>query len=1844
VTDFTAVLSLGADTTGLLKGKAALENIVGAGRKAEAAADGVTRATARLSDTASRSAGSVQRQATAVEGLARANDNARTATQEYTARLSAQARAFDDLRASIDPVFAASKRYEAAVEQTNAALRAGIISQTEANRVMDLARQKYLAVGDAADAAAMAQSRASGATGRLTSAVANASFQVQDFAVQIAAGTAVTTALAQQLPQLLGAFGLVGRVALVGSLVGTAVAVIAAVIPMLRGTADEARSAENAVDELSETMSAYAEAAQIANATTEELTQRYGRFGEQLRELSRFQRELALQQTRDMLSQIQATQELSDALSTIISLEEQRQQLESGQSSDPYQQLLMGALEPKELENIANEIRKIEDAIGLTSAQMKNLSELFDRLRGAATMEQIAAAAAELAEYFQSITANGQQLPPELASAANAVINLAKNAAEANTETEKLPQSFNRAAAAASGLSREIAAAAGYAASLRAAIDNLQFTNIGLAAENAAIAAGQSQLAAAAAGRLAEERAKLAPLLEADNAAARTAAQREFDRLKTTLETNVALREQNAELIRAASASRSAGGGAAKISEEMKKAEESAKELAQELDRIAQQNMQRVTETANDLVDYMLGGFRDGMKGIEGIFLESLKNMIATASRNQIVLQLGAAGGFSPAQIEAARQTQMGGMFGSLGGLFGSLGTGFSNVLNGLFSGGLKGAFGAIGTAIGGAIKGGLTGIGTALGAIAAPIALISGLIPRSRVTGRGVTGMLGGSQNQLYNYTDKQTSALFGLIKWSSRSTSPADPRLVTGIQAATDEVNKQVRRAAGILAIGADAVGTFTKNISVSLAGLTEEQAFNALQGAVDDYADGLAAAVLATDRYVRAGEGQMDALMRLAESLTTVNRVMDNLGHSFRAVGLAGADMASKLADAFGGLDAFAAATKRYFDLFYTEEERRAAITRQVTAELARLNIAMPISRDQYRALVASLDVTTEAGREAYAALITMADAFDFILSAATALSRAAAELQGIVSTEIASLITRISEAQRANIEAARSWYRTAQTLRQFIDDMLGRPGAMVSGAQAMAFNQRRFNEAVQAAIGGDQEAARSLPDAARALLDSTRLMARDRVELARAEAQVLASLGLVAGVSDIEGARHDVIAGLQQEQIDLLTDIRDFLAQGGSLDEAKIAELNSQLGALEDAIKAAEMINYNFLQQRLRVTVNLIANANIPDEVRQLLASAGENIRANIDFIARTRNLTPDLKFLALTSASEHLKTVRFLAENNLGHALTRVALTTAETLTRTVQLVAAANMPADLKRLALTGNSELLRTVNVVLASGADQDAIKIALGNVARYNVAIRAALHPGTSDEVRRIVFGETGSYTAMIRAAVTAENLTPAARRILLRQQGDYIASIVGIIGENTGDAEKRLLLRNNTNAARFVTISTVFASEITPEQKRLLLRNTTNTIRNIIAQIDATELDGLSAGQRQLFLQKRTEAIRAVIAQLNLAALNDLPPDRRQLFLRNATEAVRTVMAQMNVDSLDSLTPERRALFLQKATQAVRNVSAQMNLSGLLDLPSHQRRLFLLDSTEAIRTIVARVNTDNLTAPQLALLNAIQGGADGKLTLGGTFVFDPSGGFKTWYENTTRAALTVPMDSLRTALDNLTTQIRADVATRTRAQQQADAERIFSGLTRNAENAAFVTDPQLLSLAMALGIRTDGKTPQQIRNAIVNWSPTDAIAGLIYDPTGSQRQAYLDSLIPPPPPPPPPSTPPSTPPVWRHGPTYRERGFANGGMHMGGIRLVGERGPELEVTGPARYYSATQTAAMLSGGNTAEEIRALREEVRLLREEQRQLGITTATSTKRTVDVLRKWDVDGLPPERD
>ena len=95
----------------------------------------------------------------------------------------------------------------------------------------------------------------------------------------------------------------------------------------------------------------------------------------------------------------------------------------------------------------------------------------------------------------------------------------------------------------------------------------------------------------------------------------------------------------------------------------------------------------------------------------------------------------------------------------------------------------------------------------------------------------------------------------------------------------------------------------------------------------------------------------------------------------------------------------------------------------------------------------------------------------------------------------------------------------------------------------------------------------------------------------------------------------------------------------------------------------------------------------------------------------------------------------------------------------------------------------------------------------------------------------------------------------------------------------------------------------------------------------------------------------------------------------------------------------------------------------------------------------------------------------------------------------------------------------------------------------------------------------------------------------------------------------------------------------------GFARGGMHQGGLRIVGEEGPELEATGPSRIYTKKDTASMLSGGSESvvAELRSLRHEVSELKAEQRKVGVENVKYNKKSYDLYREWDTVGLPATR-
>lgn len=98
----------------------------------------------------------------------------------------------------------------------------------------------------------------------------------------------------------------------------------------------------------------------------------------------------------------------------------------------------------------------------------------------------------------------------------------------------------------------------------------------------------------------------------------------------------------------------------------------------------------------------------------------------------------------------------------------------------------------------------------------------------------------------------------------------------------------------------------------------------------------------------------------------------------------------------------------------------------------------------------------------------------------------------------------------------------------------------------------------------------------------------------------------------------------------------------------------------------------------------------------------------------------------------------------------------------------------------------------------------------------------------------------------------------------------------------------------------------------------------------------------------------------------------------------------------------------------------------------------------------------------------------------------------------------------------------------------------------------------------------------------------------------------------------------------------------------GYASGGDFTGGIRIVGENGPELEATGPSRITNTNDLLNRLrnpQAGNAAlvDEVRALRAEIAQMRAEQFAASMAVANNTAATNSTIKRWDGDGMPPAR-
>lgn len=792
---------------------------------------------------------------------------------------------------------------------------------------------------------------------------------------------------------------------------------------------------------------------------------------------------------------------------------------------------------------------------------------------------------------------------------------------------------------------------------------------------------------------------------------------------------------------KAGGAAKKAAGGADKLSEAQKKINEMVEEgkrvteanrtelekYSDELARlkklqeggyISTETLNRATKklneelaSSNPLVnkltdafgEFVAGGFKDA-KSLFSSILSSFKSMIAemiaTAARNKIMLSVSAGGGGIASGIGSA----LGGLGGAsgIGATLSGMGSSFMGSVGAMATGAadMAGFMSTIGSA-----TSSLSGFAAAAGAVALPLAAVTlgfmAFRKKTEMLDKGIAVTAQGMDLAVQSFEKVKKSRFFGLMSDTDTNYKTAGADTANPLTAAIGEIQKSIVNTAQTIGVGVKAFRNFDYAMKISTKGLSESEVAEKFQEEFAKLGDAFAREIPNLHTYIRGNESASDALTRLSVTLSGVNGIIDTLGHTFEVSGLRGAAMAQELADAFGGLDAMSSATNSYFSNFYSEEKQRQTLTRQTAETLKALNIAMPKTREQYKGMVEALDLTTTYGRETYAALVGLSDAFDKVLPSVENFTKQIERIVGRVSTELENAISLVADRAAAEAQAASAWYSTAQTLRSFANNLVSSASSGISAQGANSFNLSRYNELLEKAKAGDIEAAANLTGAASALIESNKAVAKTAFDQAKIEAKVFGDLKFMAGIADVEGARHDVISGLLETQLEILDKIKEYIESGKVIDPNKLDALNGQLASVEGAIKAAEMINYNFLKERLAVTVDLLPNANIPDYLKRLISQAQNGIESTIDFIVGS-DLAPDMKWLALTGQSEHLKTIETALVDGMPNGVLRLALAEASKVSKTVNFVVGSTLPADMMRAALVSTSEMLRKINFAI--------------------------------------------------------------------------------------------------------------------------------------------------------------------------------------------------------------------------------------------------------------------------------------------------------------------------------------------------------------------------------------------------------------------------------------------------------------------------------------------------------------------------------------------------------------
>lgn len=299
------------------------------------------------------------------------------------------------------------------------------------------------------------------------------------------------------------------------------------------------------------------------------------------------------------------------------------------------------------------------------------------------------------------------------------------------------------------------------------------------------------------------------------------------------------------------------------------------------------------------------------------------------------------------------------------------------------------------GTAIGAAIAG---PIGAALGGA------LGGVFNRAFGTKMvygdgGITGSISAGDALGQNYQDWTRKG--GWFRSTKRGTDysalTADQGLV--LDQGAQAVFAQAQSWAKALSLPAEELARVTTSFRIKLGSSAEENQ-KLLADLFTRYQEELAGRFQsALQPYQKAGEQLSLTFSRLA-TLETFSKNLNTLGGVFSRLAGASVDAREQLIALTGGMDALSQQAASFVQNYYSREEIAGLKAAELQTALGKAGIAaLPNSREEFRALVESLNPDSSTGREQIAALLQLQGSFatvaDYLAETGLSLSQAAAQ---------------------------------------------------------------------------------------------------------------------------------------------------------------------------------------------------------------------------------------------------------------------------------------------------------------------------------------------------------------------------------------------------------------------------------------------------------------------------------------------------------------------------------------------------------------------------------------------------------------------------------------------------------------------------------------------------------------------------------------------------------------------------------------------------------------------------------------------------------------------------------